>query len=102
VTHIDIRRLYVPTITCSRCGQQKEAVVKTAFYRGQVREQLRSHACIDCWDEWIKMQIMLINEYRLDLMDPKSDEFLEKQVLAFFRLDGGGDVAKVEYVPPAS
>jgi Fe-S cluster biosynthesis and repair protein YggX len=90
----------VSVVTCSRCGQEKEAVVKTAFYRGSVRDSLRAHACQDCWNEWIKMQIMLINEYRLNLMDPKSDEFLNKQVLAFFNIEGGGDVAKVEYVPP--
>ena len=88
-------------ITCSRCGESKEAVQNTAFYRGAVREQLQAHACQDCWAEWIKMQIMLINEYRLNLMDPKTDEFLNKQVLAFFNIDEGGQVANVDYVPPA-
>ena len=87
-------------ITCSRCAQEKDAVVKTAFYRGEVREKLLTHACQECWDEWIKMQIMLINEYRLNLMDPKSDDFLNKQVLAFFKLDDGGEVANVDYTPP--
>lgn len=89
-------------ITCSRCGQTKAPVRKTAFYRGEVREKLLAHACQDCWDEWVKMQIMLINEYRLNLMDPKTDEFLNKQVLAFFELgNADGGVANVDYVPPA-
>ncbi len=92
----------MPVISCSRCGQEKEAVVNTAFYRGEVRDALRAHACQDCWNEWIKMQIMLINEYRMNLMDPKSDEFLNKQVLSFFNIEGGGEAAKVEFVPPAS
>jgi Fe-S cluster biosynthesis and repair protein YggX len=87
-------------ITCSRCAQEKEAVQKTAFYRGEVREKLLAHACAECWDEWIKMQIMLINEYRLNLMDPSTDDFLNKQVLAFFKLDEGGEVASVDFVPP--
>ncbi|MBN1446524.1 MAG: Fe(2+)-trafficking protein [Bacteroidetes bacterium] len=87
-------------ITCARCGQEKEAVSKTAFYRGEVREKLRANACLDCWDEWIKMQIMLINEYRLNLMDPATDDFLNKQVLAFFKLSDEDDVAGVSYVPP--
>ena len=90
----------MPVIHCSRCDQDKEAVVKTAFYRGEIRERLLAGACQDCWEEWIKMQIMIINEYRLNLMDPKTDEFLNKQVLAFFNLDESGDVAKVEYIPP--
>lgn len=87
-------------ITCSRCGAEKEAVTKTAFYRGEVREKLLAHACQDCWGEWMKMQIMLVNEYRLNLMDPSTDDFLNKQVLAFFGIDDSGDVAKVDYVPP--
>lgn len=80
---------------------QKEAVQNTAFYRGAVREQLLAHACQDCWADWIKMQIMLINEYRLNLMDPQTDEFLNKQILTFFKLDEGGAMADVAYVPPA-
>ena len=87
-------------ITCSRCAMQKEAVAKPAFYRGDVREKLLANACVDCWDEWIKMQIMLINEYRLNLMDPKTDEFLNQQVLAFVGLDGSEGVANVDFVPP--
>jgi Fe-S cluster biosynthesis and repair protein YggX len=87
-------------ITCSRCGQEKEPVTSTAFYAGDVAAALKTHACVDCWGEWIKMQIMIVNEYRLNLMDPKTDEFLNSQVLAFFKLDSTATVAKVEYVPP--
>jgi Fe-S cluster biosynthesis and repair protein YggX len=86
-------------IQCSRCGLQKEAVVKPAFYRGDVKQQLVTHACQDCWTEWIRMQIMLVNEYRLNLMDPKTDEFLNTQVLAFFKLSGMSGVAAVDYTP---
>lgn len=88
-------------ITCSRCGQKKEAVQNTAFYRGEIREKLLAHVCQDCWGDWIKMQIMLINEYRLNLMDPNTDEFLNKQILTFFKLDESGEMANVDFVPPA-
>ena len=87
-------------VTCSRCGQVKEAVTNTAFYTGEIKEKLQAHACQDCWNEWIKMQIMLINEYRLNLMDPKTDEFLNRQVLAFFNLDDSAEKASVGYIPP--
>ncbi|MBI5647837.1 MAG: Fe(2+)-trafficking protein [Ignavibacteriae bacterium] len=89
------------TIQCSRCGNEKDAVKNTAFYVGDVGAALKAHACQDCWGEWVKMQIMIINEYRLNLMDPKTDEFLNAQVLAFFNLGSDGQVAKVDYVPPA-
>ena len=88
-------------ITCSRCGEKKEAITKTAFYTGDVGVQLKAHACVDCWQDWLKMQIMIVNEYRLDMMDPKTDEFLNLQVLAFFNLNNDGkQTAKVEYIPP--
>ncbi len=90
----------MPVIHCSRCRLDKEAVKNTAFYTGEVRDALKAHACEDCWKEWIKMQIMLINEYRLNLMDPRTDEFLSRQLLAFFNLDDTSKVADVQYVPP--
>lgn len=87
-------------IVCTRCGLEKTPVTNTAFYTGEVGATLRQHACQDCWNEWLKMQIMIVNEYRLDLMDPKTDAFLNTQVLAFFKLDSSAPIAKVDYVPP--
>jgi len=91
----------VSKISCSRCKQEKEAVCSTAFYTGEIGKKLKENVCQECWQEWIKMQIMIINEYRLNLMDPKTDDFLNKQILAFFNLDNGAVVARVGYVPPS-
>jgi Fe-S cluster biosynthesis and repair protein YggX len=88
------------TITCSRCGLEKEAVVKTAFYTGDTKLKLQQHACVDCWKDWLRTQTMLVNEYRLNLMDPKTDAFLNTQVLVFFKLDNTTDFADVKFVPP--
>jgi Fe-S cluster biosynthesis and repair protein YggX len=42
---------------------------------------------------------MLINEYRLSVIEPKSRKFLEAEMEKFFF--GGGETAKPEgYVPP--
>ena len=43
-------------------------------------------------------QIMLINEYRLNLTDPKANEFLDQQMEQFFF--GEGAAAPPDYVPP--
>jgi len=92
----------MPDILCSRCGQEKEAVSDTAFYSGETGALLKSNACADCWEEWLGMQIMIINEYRLNLADPKSGDFLNEQALAFFKIGDSGPPAKVDYVPPAA
>jgi Fe-S cluster biosynthesis and repair protein YggX len=86
-------------VHCSRCRLDKEGVSCTAFYRGEVHELLKANACADCWRDWVKMQLMLINEYRLNLMDPRTDEFLNKQVLAFFMLAGEDESARIENTP---
>jgi Fe-S cluster biosynthesis and repair protein YggX len=42
---------------------------------------------------------MLINEYRLSVIDPKSRKFLEAEMEKYFF--GGGEAAKLEgYTPP--
>lgn len=86
-------------VHCSRCHLDKESVSSTAFYRGEIQDLLKANACSDCWRDWIKMQLMLINEYRLNLMDPRTDEFLNKQVLAFFKLAKEDESAKIDYTP---
>ena len=39
--------------------------------------------CGVCWAEWLKTQQQLINHYALNLLDPKSKQFLVEQLRAF-------------------
>ncbi len=45
--------------------------------------------CADCWGAWLKAQQQLINHYNLDLRDPKSKEFLFKNMETFLFAAGG-------------
>ena len=45
--------------------------------------------CADCWAEWQNMEVMVINELRLNFMDPKSQDVLDEHMRKFFFLDGG-------------
>ena len=47
---------------------------------------------------WLQHQTMLINEYRLNLMDLASRQYLAKQMEAF--LFHGADVTAPGYQPP--
>ena len=78
------------TIQCSRCGNEKDAVKNTAFYVGDVGAALKAHACQDCWGEWVKMQIMIINEYRLDLGVPRNQDLLNEEMARFLNLPSAG------------
>ena len=47
---------------------------------------------------WIKLQTMLINEYRLTPVDPKARKFLEEEMEKFFF--GEGSAVPDEFVKP--
>lgn len=73
-------------ITCSRCSQTRPAVAVVP-YTGELAEELIRQVCQNCWSEWEKVEVMVINELRLDFMDPKSPDILVQQMREFFCLD---------------
>jgi Fe-S cluster biosynthesis and repair protein YggX len=42
--------------------------------------------CADCWAEWEKNEVMVINELRLNFMDPKAADVLQRKMLEFLGL----------------
>lgn len=49
---------------------------------------------------WMGQQTMLMNEYRLNPLDPKARKFLEQEMEKFFF--GEGSKLPEGYVPPAT
>lgn len=67
-------------------------------YPGPKGEELYNTVSKEAWQAWLKHQTMLINEHRLNMMDPKARKFLMEQMDKF--LDNE-DYARAEgYVPP--
>lgn len=73
------------TVSCSRCGQEGAALSKPP-YPGELGRQVVENACASCWAEWQAMEVMVINELRLNFMDPKSMEVLGQHLRDFFFL----------------
>jgi Fe-S cluster biosynthesis and repair protein YggX len=73
------------TVECTRCGRTAPALAKPP-YPGAVGRQIVENACADCWAEWEKMEVMVINELRLNFMDPRSMEVLGQHIRDFFFL----------------
>ena len=71
------------TITCARCGKEKDAFDKAPF-PGAIGARVLEGTCRDCWGDWLKQQTMLINHYGLNVMDPQARAFLTKNMTAFF------------------
>ena len=52
------------------------------------------------WQQWLQHQTMLINEYRLNPLDPKSRTFIEEQMQKFFFEDDEAELPP-DYKPEA-
>ncbi len=67
-------------------------------YPGELGQRIYDRISHQAWQEWIKHQTMLINEYRLTPVEPKAREFLEQEMEKF--LFGEGSKKPEEFVPP--
>ena len=72
-------------VTCSRCGRESEAMAQPPMPTA-LGTELQQRVCPECWREWLRTQVMLINEYRLNLVDPQARASLEGQMRAFLKL----------------
>jgi Fe-S cluster biosynthesis and repair protein YggX len=74
-------------ITCTRCGQQAEAPpAHRVPFTGAAKERVLSGICAACWKEWEVMEVKVINEYRLNFMDPQHREQLQRSCFEFLQL----------------
>ena len=87
------------TVFCEYLQKEAEGL-DFQLYPGELGERIFNHISKEAWAEWQKKQTMLINEKRLNMMDPNDREFLEKQMtdLLFERKD----VHIEGYTPPES
>jgi len=72
-------------ITCSRCGEAVPQMAKPPL-RGKIGQEIHANVCQTCWDEWSRGEVMLINEYRLNLADPEHRKALYDHMREFFNL----------------
>jgi Fe-S cluster biosynthesis and repair protein YggX len=66
---------------------------------GQHGQEIREKACADCWAAWQAMEVMVINELRLNFMDPGAQETLNKHMREFLFSPPASPALPVE--PPA-
>lgn len=74
-------------VQCIRCGQTR-AGLDRAPYPDALGQEIANGVCAACWDECKQMQVMVINEYRLDLSDLRAQEILEKAIRDFLGIAG--------------
>jgi Fe-S cluster biosynthesis and repair protein YggX len=47
---------------------------------------VQAGVCADCWAEWRRSEVMVINELRLNFMDPASQDILNRHMREFLHL----------------
>lgn len=76
------------TITCTRCRREVEPMAAPPM-AGKVGREVQEHVCADCWAEWQGMEVMVINELRLNFMDPTAQATLDQHMRQFLAMEGG-------------
>jgi Fe-S cluster biosynthesis and repair protein YggX len=64
----------------------------------ELRQRIYAHVSGEAWELWKRHLTMLMNEYRLNMMDPQVDDFIRQQMEGFFF--GDSVVMPPGYVPP--
>ena len=74
------------TVNCVKLKKEAEGLDR-APYPGELGQKIFDNVSKEAWQQWLRHQTMLINEYRLSPVDPKARTFLEEQMEKFFFTD---------------
>ena len=85
------------TVFCQRT-QKETAGLDFQLYPGELGKKIFDNIGKEAWAEWQKKQTMLINENKLNLMEPTARTFLETQMKGY--LFEGKEPDIEGYVPP--
>lgn len=84
------------TVYCAKLKKEAPGLSSPPF-SGELGQQIFDHVSAEAWKEWSDdMMIKIINEYRLNMIDPKDYEKLIEQMKGFLNLADDGTVLEVE------
>ena len=75
------------TVHCSKLDKDAEGL-DTPPYPGELGQKIFDNVSKEAWQLWLKQQTMLINEYRLSVINPEHRQFLETEMEKFFFGEG--------------
>ena len=71
------------SVFCAKLKREEPGLANPPF-PGPLGQRIYEQISKRAWQGWLAHQTMLINEYRLSLMDPKAREFLLKEMENYF------------------
>jgi len=87
-------------VQCVKLNKEAEGL-DFVPYPGDLGKKIYANVSKEGWKMWLSQQTILINEYRLSTIDPKSREFLETEMEKFFFSDEEGTTPE-GFVPPST
>jgi Fe-S cluster biosynthesis and repair protein YggX len=85
------------TVFCTYLKREAEGLERIP-YPGPLGQRIFDSISKDAWQQWLRHQTMLINEYRLSPIEPKARRFLVEEMEKF--LFGQGSQAPEGFVSP--
>lgn len=86
------------TVFCLRTQKETNGL-DFQLYPGELGKKIFDNIGKEAWAEWQTKQTMLINENKLNMMEPTARQFLETQMQAY--LFEGKEPDIEGYVPPS-
>ncbi len=74
-------------VQCVVLGEEAEGLERPP-YPGDLGRRIFENVSREAWQRWLGHQTMLINEYRLSVIEPKARKFLEQEMEKFFFGEG--------------
>jgi Fe-S cluster biosynthesis and repair protein YggX len=84
-------------VQCVKLQREAEGLTRQPW-PGELGKRIYDNVSKDAWQEWLAHQTMLINEYRLNALDPNARSFLAGEMEKFFF--GEGAEKPAEFVEP--
>lgn len=84
-------------VKCVKFGKELPGLDR-APWRGELGQRIYENVSKEAWKMWIEYSKMIMNEYRLNPLDPQSQQVMEQQLEQFFF--GEGAQLPEGYVPP--
>ena len=74
------------SFTCARCSRTTGRLDR-APVPGPTGAEIQARVCGACWSEWERMEVMVINELRLNFMDPRAAGILNEHMRQFLMIE---------------
>ena len=87
------------TVKCIKLGREAEGL-DFQTWPGELGKRIFENVSKEAWQLWMNHQTMLMNEYRLNPLDPKARKFIEGEMEKFFF--GEGSQVPPDFVAPRS